>query len=203
MPNYAHPKLYIIEDDPLVAATVVNLVRSLALETICFNDAGTFLQTPNLDSPACVLADVRLPGITGIALVRELNRRRIPIPVIVMTGFADVPTAVAAFREGAFNFIQKPFSGNELIEMINDALDFSVKATAVQSEKSEISARMNALNDIERALLPLLIEGRSNKEAALMLSLNHRTAERYRRAIFKKLGVRNSTELATLASKAP
>lgn len=187
--------LFLVEDDELVAATVANVLRSVDVQCRHYRDPVSFLASFDCEGPGCIVTDVMLPSMTGLSLMQELSRRGSKLPVIMLTGYADVDMAVSSFREGAFDFIKKPFSPTEFVSTILRAIERSRLSLQVEDGKSQIEQKLNKLTQREKTIMPLLMEGKSNKETARAFAISHRTVERYRQDILRKLGVRNIVEL--------
>jgi two-component system response regulator DctR len=150
--------------------------------------------------PCCLLLDVRMPGMSGLALFDKLAARGLAesIPVIFLTGHADVPTAVAMVKRGAFDFCEKPFSDNALVDRIEQAIKRSGEVLAAQREKHLLQARLTDLTDRERAVMRLVVEGLPNKLIADQLEISVRTVEVHRSRVFDKMEVKSAVELANL-----
>ncbi|MGH8805874.1 MAG: response regulator transcription factor, partial [Polaromonas sp.] len=151
-------------------------------------------------SPSCVLLDVRMAGLSGLAMFEKLIAYGLlpTLPVIFLTGHADVPTAVDAVKRGAFDFCEKPFSDNALVDRIEQALKHSAAALAQHSESTSLQARLDELTDRERDVMRLVVGGLPNKLVADQLDISVRTVEVHRARVFDKMGVKSAVELANL-----
>jgi len=156
-----------------------------------------FLETVN---PQVILLDVRMPGLSGLALFERLVERGLTpvLPVIFLTGHADVPTAVAAVKRGAFDFVEKPFSDNALVDRVEQALAASAAAIAARRRRQAVQRAVAELTDRERDVMHLVVEGRPNKLIADALDISVRTVEVHRARVFDKMNVRSAVELANL-----
>jgi len=196
--------VYIVDDDASVRDALAWLLRSRRLLSESFASAEVFDARVSRDFkvhlPSCVLLDVRMPGMSGLALFEKLIGYGLQstLPVIFLTGHADVPTAVAAVKRGAFDFCEKPFSDNALVDRIEQALVFSAAALAQHSESSSLQAQMASLTDRERDVLRLVVGGLPNKLVADQLDISVRTVEVHRARVFDKMGVKSAVELANL-----
>ena len=196
--------VYVVDDDAGVREALAWLLRSRRLLASCFASAEAFdrhlSQLPGLRDPACVLLDVRMPGISGLAMFEKLiGSGLLPVlPVIFLTGHADVPTAVAAVQRGAFDFCEKPFSDNALVDRIERALQASAAALAQLAQKASLQTRLSGLTEREQHVMRLVVAGLSNKQVADQLDISVRTVEVHRSRVFDKMGVRSAVDLANL-----
>ena len=196
--------VYIVDDDAGVREALAWLLRSRRLPSECFDSAEAFDARISsnfaVKSPSCVLLDVRMTGLSGLAMFEKLiGYGLLPLlPVIFLTGHADVPTAVAAVKRGAFDFCEKPFSDNALVDRIEQALAASGAALAEQRESSDLQARLDGLTDRERDVMKLVVGGLPNKLVADQLEISVRTVEVHRARVFDKMRVKSAVELANL-----
>lgn len=196
--------VYIVDDDASVREALAWLLRSRHLLSESFADAEAFEALTAGDwfpaQPCCLLLDVRMPGMSGLALFDKLSQRGLAqaLPVIFLTGHADVPTAVDMVKRGAFDFCEKPFSDNALVDRIEQALKQSGEVLAARREKKQVQARMAELTDRERDVMKLVIEGLPNKLIADQLDISVRTVEVHRARVFDKMEVKSAVELANL-----
>lgn len=196
--------IYIVDDDAGVRDALAWLLRSRRLPSESFDSAEAFdariSGSFSVQSPSCVLLDVRMSGLSGLALFENLIAYGLQptLPVIFLTGHADVPTAVAAVKRGAFDFCEKPFSDNALVDRIEQALRHSAAALAEQSQTSGLQARLDGLTERERDVMRLVVGGLPNKLVADQLDISVRTVEVHRARVFDKMGVKSSVELANL-----
>lgn len=204
------PVVYIVDDEEVVRDALAWLLRSRRLLSEGFASAEAFeaaLQDrggargkPWPDAPACLLLDVRMPGLSGLALFERLfERGDLPVlPVIFLTGHGDVPTAVAAVKRGAFDFVEKPFSNNGLVDRVEQALAASAQALSQRWQRRHFAQRLTELTERERDVMRLVVEGRPNKLVADALDISVRTVEVHRAHVFEKMGVKSAVELANL-----
>jgi two-component system response regulator DctR len=196
--------VYIVDDDASVREALAWLLRSRRLGSQVFDSAEAFLEMiegAHLPSrPACLLLDVRMPGMSGLALFDRLVERglHLVLPVIFLTGHADVPTAVSAVKRGAFDFCEKPFSDNALVDRIEQALAQSAAIVQAQQVRARLRLRLAELTDRERAVMQLVVEGLPNKRIADQLDISVRTVEVHRARVFDKMEVKSAVELANL-----
>ena len=199
-----HALVYVVDDDAGVRDALAWLLRSRRLLTSCYSSAEAFdehlSRLPALRDPGCVLLDVRMPGISGLAMFEKLiGYGLLPVlPVIFLTGHADVPTAVAAVQRGAFDFCEKPFSDNALVDRIERALNASAGALAVLAQKTSLQSRLSGLTEREQAVMRLVVAGLPNKLVAEQLDISVRTVEVHRARVFDKMGAKSAVDLANL-----
>lgn len=196
--------IFIVDDDASVREALAWLLRSRRLESEHFASAEAFelrlAEGPLPDQPLCLLLDVRMPGTSGLVLFDRLAERGLldAMPVIFLTGHADVPTAVDAVKRGAFDFCEKPFSDNALVDRIEHALGASLRALEVRRVRRSLAGRVAELTDRERDVMRLVIEGRPNKLIADALEISVRTVEVHRARVFEKMEVKSAVELANV-----
>ena len=194
--------IFIVDDDASVREALAWLLRSRRLESEHFASAEAFEQRlaegPQPEQPLCLLLDVRMPGTSGLVLFDRLAERGLldAMPVIFLTGHADVPTAVDAVKRGAFDFCEKPFSDNALVDRIEQALGASLRALEVQRARKSLAGRVAELTERERDVMRLVVEGLPNKLIADQLAISVRTVEVHRARVFDKMEVKSAVELA-------
>ena len=196
--------VYIVDDDKGVRDALAWLLRSRRLLSESFASGEAFddrvSQSFVVRSPSCVLLDVRMNGLSGLAMFEKLiGYGLLPtLPVIFLTGHADVPTAVDSVKRGAFDFFEKPFSDNALVDRIEQALSQSAAALVQHSQATGLRAQLGGLTERERAVMQLVVEGLPNKLVADQLDISVRTVEVHRARVFEKMGVKSAVELANL-----
>ena len=200
--------VYIVDDDSSVRDALAWLLRSRRLHSEVFDSAEAFDAhigaSLKVQSPSCVLLDVRMQGMSGLAMFDKLiGYGLLPtLPVIFLTGHADVPTAVAAVKQGAFDFCEKPFSDNALVDRIEQALAQSAAALAQHTASSSVQTRLASLTEREKAVMQLVVNGLPNKLVADQLDISVRTVEVHRARVFDKMGVKSAVELANFLREA-
>jgi two-component system response regulator DctR len=202
------PTVYIVDDEDVVRDALAWLLRSRRLLSEGFASAEAFEAAAEQraearagdwpEAPACVLLDVRMPGLSGLALFERLIERGwlASLPVIFLTGHGDVPTAVAAVKRGAFDFVEKPFSNNALVDRVEQALLASAQALTQRRRHHNVAQRLADLTERERDVMRRVVTGRPNKLIADELNISVRTVEVHRARIFEKMGVKSAVELA-------
>ena len=207
-PPLGLPMVYLVDDEDVVRDALAWLLRSRRLLSEGFGSAEAF--EAMLDAhpgkaawpaaPSCLVLDVRMPGTSGLVLFdRLIERGLLPLlPVIFLTGHGDVPTAVAAVKRGAFDFVEKPFSDNALVDRVERALEASADAIGRQRGRITVQRRLADLTDREREVMQCVIDGRPNKLIADQLNISVRTVEVHRARVFEKMDVKSAVELANL-----
>ena len=207
-PQLGLPTVYLVDDEDVVRDALAWLLRSRRLLSEAFGSGEAFdamlSERLALDgsrawprSPSCLLLDVRMPGMSGLMLFDRLVQLGLlkVMPVIFLTGHGDVPTAVAAVKQGAFDFVEKPFADNALVDRVEQALMHSAQALSAQRVVFSIAKRLADLTDRERDVMRLVIEGRPNKLIADELDISVRTVEVHRARVFEKMDVKSAVEL--------
>ena len=201
----ADPVVHVIDDDEAVRHSLVFLLASSGIAVRAYESAAGFLDALAAVQPGCVLTDVRMPGMSGLDLQRELLARRIALPVIVMTGHGDVQLAVQAMKAGAVDFIEKPFSDDAILAAIRAALVRFARDAEQNGAVSMVEARLRTLTAREREVLDGLAAGLPNKTIAYDLAISARTVEVHRANLMTKMGAASLPELIrmVLLSRAP
>src|SRR5580692_7471613 len=195
----ARPIVFIVDDDASLRTAMSELLEASGFRTRGYETTGDFLLNPPGDEPGCVLLDVRLPGPSGLDLQAGLQRHGINLPVIFLTGYADVPTSVRAMKAGAVDFLEKPVARDTLLEAIRRALDNDAQQRAAGEDARQRSARLQQLTAREREVYERIVQGKLNKQIADELGVALRTVKSYRAQLMTKLGVTSAAELGRLA----
>lgn len=194
--------VYIVDDDAAVRDSLSVLLEAHGYHVVHFSDGKGFLdQASNLEL-GCVLLDIRMPSIDGLTLQRVMAERGLSLPVIVITGFADVPLAVEAMRLGATHFLEKPVSPDILVEAIEEALAHAIAVSDEVKRERHSAMLVESLTPRERDVLMQMVRGLPNKEAGLALDLSPRTVEVHRKRIFEKFGVKSLAGVVQIAMAA-
>jgi two-component system response regulator FixJ len=191
----AVPLVYLVDDDEAVRDSLGFLFRSVGLDSVVFGSALAFLESYDPARHACLVADIRMPGMSGLELQERLNERRATIPIIFITGHGDVPMAVNAMKSGAADFIQKPFRDQELIDRIHKALESDKVNRERRAESNKILARIALLTPRENEVMQRVVKGQANKVIAMDLGVSQRTVELHRARVMRKLKMRSLAEL--------
>lgn len=191
--------VHIVDDDDAVRSALTMLMRSAGLAVETYESGRRFLDHAASIVPGCVLLDVRMPGLNGLEIQRELTNRRIALPVVVMTGHGDVSTAVQAMKAGAVDFVEKPFDDEHILRLVEEALARGAADYRRSREAADATALVEQLSQRERDVLECLIAGRSNKLIAFDLGISPRTVEIYRANMMEKLKARSVSEAVRVA----
>lgn len=201
MPEDA-PIIYIVDDDPAVRDAVGFLVSSVGYGFAACASGAELLQRLDNTRPSCIVLDVRLPGVSGLEIQRELQNSNSVAGVIFVTGHGDVPKAVRAMRHGAIDFLEKPFDDQVLLDRISDALAASAAALARQGRREQLERKLAALTEREREVLSLVIAGKTSKAIAASLDISAKTVENHRHNLMAKAGVGSVAQLIAWATDA-
>jgi FixJ family two-component response regulator len=193
-----NPTVYVVDDDEAVRSSLRLLLKSVGLPAVAYGAAREFLGAYDADQPGCLVLDVRMPGMSGLELQEELNRRGAIIPVIFITGHGDIPMAVEAMQHGAFDFLQKPFRDQDLIDRIQRGLETDSRNRADLREQEQIRDRYESLTPREREVLTLVTKGKANKVMAGDLGVSQRTVEIHRARVMEKMGASSLAQLVRM-----
>lgn len=192
------PIVFIVDDDEAVRSSLRLLLKSVGLLPNALGSAREFLEKYDPAQPGCLVLDVRMPGMSGLELQEQLNRQGAIIPVIFITGHGDVPMAVEAMQAGAFDFLQKPFRDQDLIDRIQKALEKDRANRAVLDERTLIRERLESLTPREREVLTMVSSGKPNKVMAADLGVSQRTVEIHRARVMEKMGASSLAQLVRM-----
>ena len=193
------PIVHVIDDEADVCEALKVLLHTAGLEARTYASAEEFLSEVKLSRPICLLADVRLPGMSGLELVHQLQRGPVRPVVVMITGHGDVPLAVKAMRAGALHFLEKPFEPAELLQTLEEALQRVSQMAAEEATAAAIEESYGSLTPREQEVMALLAEGMPTKLLATRLGISTRTAEHHRAAVLKKMGARTVSHLARMS----
>ena len=196
------PTVFVVDDDDAVRNSLRFLLKSVGLPTQTLASATEFLQSYQQSQPGCLVLDVRMPAMSGLELQQQLNLRGATIPVIFITGHGDIPMAVEAMQHGAFDFLQKPFRDQDLIDRIQKALAKDAKTRAALKEHERIRRRLETLTPREREVLGLMTKGMPNKVMAAELGVSQRTVEIHRARVMEKSGASSLAQLVRMVMDA-
>lgn len=197
----AEPRVFIVDDDAAVRDALEELVDSADMAVESFASGPAFLERYRPDCPGCLIVDVYMPGMSGLELQEELVARRMSIPVIIITGHGDVPTAIRGLKTGAVDFIEKPFQDQEILEAIQTAIEKDAKQRRRHASRAENQRRLSDLSAREREVLDLVLAGCPNKAVAANLGVTQRTVEVHRARIMRKTQAQSLPELARLVER--
>lgn len=193
-----NPVVMVVDDDSGVRNALRALLKSVGLNCFLYPSAQEFLGAYDAHQPGCLLLDIRMPGMSGLDLQQELNLRGAVIPVIFMSGHADIPMAVEAMQHGAFDFLQKPFRDQDLLDRIQRAVTKDAERRLALGERSRVKIHLESLTDREREVLELLTQGKQNKAIALELGVSPRTIEIHRARVMEKMHAQSVAELVRM-----
>ncbi len=194
------PKItvFVVDDDLAVRDSLALLVHSVGLQVETFAGARDFLDTYRPDRRGCLITDIRMPGMSGLELQEQLCADGHHIPIIVLTGFGDVPTAVRALKAGAVDFLEKPFNPQALLDLVQQAIVRDAEIRAQAAHQARLAERMALLTPREQEVMELVVAGKANKVIAIDLSISDRTVELHRARIMKKMQARSLAELVRM-----
>jgi two-component system response regulator FixJ len=192
-------RVHVIDDDDALRQSLQFLLESAAVKVSAYDSAAAFLAALPQIEGGCVITDVRMPGMSGLELLKRLQEMKIGLPVIVMTGHGDVPLAVEAMKNGAIDFIEKPFEDEVLLASVRTALGRLEQVSRREAELAEINERLAALSNRERQVLEGLVAGNPNKTIAYDLGISPRTVEIYRANVMTKMQAASLSDLVRMA----
>jgi FixJ family two-component response regulator len=195
------PTVFVVDDDPSIRRAIQRLVASVGLRVEMFGSAREFLQANCQDTPGCLILDIRLPGISGLDFQRELAEANIHIPIIFITGHADIPMSVRAMKAGAVEFLTKPFRDQDQLDSVQLALERDKARRQQEADVSALRERFESLTPREREILPLVVSGLLNKQIAAAIGTSEPTVKVHRSQLTRKMGAQSLAELVRMAAK--
>ena len=193
------PTVFIVDDDDAVRRFLTGLIRSIDLKVEAYASAKDFLDAYRPGRPGCLLLDVRMPGMSGLELQRELAQRSIELQVVILTGHGNVPVAVQAMKAGAVDFIEKPFNNELLLDRIQTAVAQSLRSDSEREKHDETLRRLDTLTPRERQVCDLVVNGETNKSIAHRLTISEKTVEIHRANVMRKMRARSLASLVHMA----
>ena len=193
-----NPLVIVVDDDSGVRNAMRILLKTVGLDSIQFGSAQEFLAAYQPAQPGCLVLDIRMPGMSGLELQQQLNLRGAVIPVIFMTGHGDIPMAVEAMQHGAFDFLQKPFRDQDLLDRIQRAIVKDAELRQSLGEHARIKTHLESLTPREREVLDLMTQGKQNKSIAQDLGVSPRTVEIHRARVMEKMNAQSVAELVRM-----
>jgi FixJ family two-component response regulator len=195
------PIVFVVDDDASVRDAVKRLIASIGLRVETFGATHEFLRAKRPVAPACLVLDVRLPDVSGLEFQRDLAEANIEIPIIFITGHADVPMTVRAMKAGAVEFLTKPFRGQELLDAIQDAIARDRAALSERAQMSELRGRYDSLTPREKEVLALVVSGLLNKQVGAELGTSELTVKTHRGRVMQKMGADSLADLVRMAER--
>lgn len=195
------PTVFVVDDDPAIRRSLARLLRSSGLQAQEFSSAQEFLSGVTVSGPSCVVLDLRMPGLTGLELQAEMERRNLNVPIIFLTGHADVPSCAQAMKAGALEFLEKPLDDEHLLEAIKGAITQHRLEQARKAELESVRARLRTLTPREYEVLTHVITGMLNKQIAARLGTTEKTIKVHRARVMCKMEVKSVAELVRWAGK--
>jgi two-component system response regulator FixJ len=192
------PTIYIVDDDDGMRRALSVLMSTVGYNAVSFARPAEFLQKLDPNQPGCLVLDVRMPEMSGLEVQQHLNRSGSMLPVILMTGHGDIPMAVQAMKDGAFDFLQKPFRDQDLLDRINGALKQDAENRETVERHADLKRRSELLTPREREVMALVVDGRANKVIAIDLGLSERTVEIHRANVMEKMQARSVAHLVKM-----
>ncbi len=196
--NSPTPLIYLVDDEFAVRDSLTLFIESTGRQIKSFDSAQAFLNDYDTKQPGCLILDVKMPSMTGHELQEELTARSITIPIIFISGNADIPDSARAFRAGAVDFLEKPFDNDLLLARVDEAIKKDLDARYQLAEKNKIQERFERLTEREKQVLQLIVNSHSNKEAARILDISHRTIDAHRARVMEKMQADNITKLIAM-----
>lgn len=194
----AEPTVFVIDPDEETCAAIEGLLRSVKVPVRAFNSAHEFLEQVNHTQPGCVVLEMRLPDMSGIALQQHISSWDVPCPVIIMTGHGDIPMVVEAMRYGAVDFLEKPFRQQVLLDRIYEALERDVSTRVAATRRFVLESRAALLTPRERQVMELVVHGLPNKAVAMRLGVTRKAVEAYRARVMRKMEAESLAELVRM-----
>jgi FixJ family two-component response regulator len=199
--NEASPVVFVVDDDPIVCTSMKRLIRTLGLEVQTFSSAREFLHAKRPDAPGCLVLDVRMPELSGLDLQQELAQANIDLPIIFVTGHADIPMSVGAMKAGAIEFLTKPFREQDLLEAIQHGIGRHRASRERHAEISELQQRHDSLTPREREVFPLVASGLLNKQIADELGASEKTIKTHRGQLMRKMHAESMADLVRMCER--
>jgi FixJ family two-component response regulator len=191
--------VFIVDDDEPVRGALQLLMKSVGHDAKTFATGDEFLAACSPGISGCLVLDIRMPGMSGLELQEKLHQQGVNIPIIFITGHGDVPMAVQAMKQGALEFLQKPFREQDLVDLVNQALEKNENSHKLALQRTEIEPRIAKLTPREHQIMDMIVQGKANKVIAIDLGVSQRTVETHRTRIMRKMQAKSLAELVQMA----
>lgn len=192
------PIVYLVDDDDAMRNALSLLMSTVGYAAVAYSRPLEFLEKLDPDAAGCVVLDVRMPEASGLEVQQRLNRMGTMLPIILITGHGDVPMAVQAMKDGAFDFLQKPFRDQDLLDRVNAALEHDANNRRTVEQRADLRRRVETLTPREHEVMALVVDGRANKVIAIDFGLSERTVEIHRAKVMEKMGARSVAHLVKM-----
>jgi len=200
-PRSDEPTVYLVDDDPGVRRSAKELIESIGLRVQAFGSAREFLEAQRADAPGCLVLDIRLPGLSGLDLQRELAKTNAPLPIIFISGHGDIPMTVQAMKAGAIEFLPKPFRDQQLLDAISQAIERDRLARNERREVAELRSRYDLLTPREREVMTFVVKGLLNKQVGAELGMSETTVKLHRGQVMQKMKAESLADLVRMAER--
>jgi FixJ family two-component response regulator len=200
-PRSDEPTVYLVDDDPGVRRSAKELIESIGLRVQAFGSAREFLEAQRPDAPGCLVLDIRLPGLSGLDLQRELAKTSSPLPIIFISGHGDIPMTVQAMKAGAIEFLPKPFRDQQLLDAIAQAIERDRLARKERREVAELQRRYESLTPREREVMTFVVKGLLNKQVGAELGMGETTVKLHRGQVMQKMKADSLADLVRMAER--
>ncbi len=195
------PTVFVVDDDEAVRKAMQLLLESVGLNGQAYPSAEDFLGAYDSDRPGCLVLDVRMPGTSGLALQERLAAQGIDIPIIFITGHGDVPTSVRAMKAHAFDFIEKPFNDQDLLDRIHEAIEWDANTRQKRAKTAKIAALIDSLTTREREVMGMIVDGKASKVMAAELKISEKTVQTHRARVMEKMHAKSVADLVRMVLK--